>query len=156
MAKEIPLDKGQVAIVDDEDFEWLSKLKWHAAWSPTTKSYRAVTAGLANIPGNSANIGMPKLITGAAITDHADHDTLNNTRANLRPCTSSQNAANRRNTGRNKTGVKGVFKSRNKFRVRLGVNGVRHNGGTFNTVEEAAEAYKKIAIKYFGEFAKAE
>ncbi len=28
--KEIPLDNGQSAIVDDEDYEWLSAYSWYA------------------------------------------------------------------------------------------------------------------------------
>jgi hypothetical protein len=29
--KQITLTKGQFAIVDDEDYEWLSQWKWHVA-----------------------------------------------------------------------------------------------------------------------------
>jgi hypothetical protein len=29
MTKEIPLTKGYVALVDDDDFDWLSQFKWH-------------------------------------------------------------------------------------------------------------------------------
>jgi hypothetical protein len=28
--KEIPLTQGKAAIVDDEDYGWLSQYKWHA------------------------------------------------------------------------------------------------------------------------------
>ncbi len=32
--KEIPLDNGQFAKVDDEDYEWLSQYKWYAYYDP--------------------------------------------------------------------------------------------------------------------------
>jgi len=32
--KEIPLDNGQSAKVDDEDYEWLSQYKWYAYDDP--------------------------------------------------------------------------------------------------------------------------
>ena len=28
--KEIPLTQGQVALIDDDDYEWASQYKWHA------------------------------------------------------------------------------------------------------------------------------
>ncbi len=34
--KTISLTRGLVAIVDDEDFEFLSQWKWHAAKQPNT------------------------------------------------------------------------------------------------------------------------
>lgn len=37
----IPLSKGQVAIVDVEDYERLAKYKWHAGWNPHTNSFYA-------------------------------------------------------------------------------------------------------------------
>jgi len=30
MAKEIPLSQGRVAIVDDDDYAWISQWKWYA------------------------------------------------------------------------------------------------------------------------------
>ena len=41
--KEIPLDNGQKAIVDDEDYEWLSQYKWYAHYDPARKMTYAAT-----------------------------------------------------------------------------------------------------------------
>jgi len=32
--KEIPLDNGQAAFVDDEDYEWLNAYSWYAYYDP--------------------------------------------------------------------------------------------------------------------------
>lgn len=40
--KEIPLTQGQVALVDDEDFERVNAFKWCAKWHSKTKSFYAV------------------------------------------------------------------------------------------------------------------
>jgi hypothetical protein len=40
---EIELTQGQVALIDDEDFELVSKYKWYARWDSHTESFYAVT-----------------------------------------------------------------------------------------------------------------
>jgi len=45
MSKTIELTQGQVAIVDDEDYEYLSQWNWQAAWQKNIKSFYAVRVG---------------------------------------------------------------------------------------------------------------
>lgn len=70
------------------------------------------------------------------MADHVDHDTLNNTRANLRVCTNSQNQQNRRGAAsHSSTGVRGVCKGK-RGRFRAFVQGSYL--GSFTTVDQAA------------------
>lgn len=88
--------------------------------------------------------------------DHRDRNGLNNTRANLRLATRSQNNANTKLRKQNKVGFKGVFKARKKFAAQIGVSGVQIHLGTFDTPELAHAAYLEAAKKYYGDFARGE
>lgn len=88
--------------------------------------------------------------------DHKDRNGLNNTRANLRIATQSQNSANSKVRSTNKLGVKGVYQQDGRYRANITVNGKRHDLGMFVTLEEARAAYMEAAKKYFGEFARGE
>jgi hypothetical protein len=87
--------------------------------------------------------------------DHIDHDKLNNRKSNLRGCNHSENGHNRLvNKNKASSQYKGVFKSRERWRARLKINGVSISGGCHDTEVEAALAYNSIAKHYCGDFAK--
>ena len=85
--------------------------------------------------------------------DHINHNPLDDRITNLRPCTHSENQANKRIQKNNTSGVKGVtwVKSRNRWQVAVG----RKGGfvGQYKTIEEAMEAYEKASRERFGDFA---
>jgi hypothetical protein len=94
-------------------------------------------------------------ITGAPKgfdVDHADGDSANNQRGNLRVCTHAQNMGNRRVNANNTSGFKGVsWKSRSgRWLARLAGKDV----GLFETKELAAAAYQRAALAKYGEFAR--
>lgn len=151
---EIPLTHGYVAIIDDEDAELVSGRKWHARKNQRGKVYAARKRRY-----QAAEL-MHRLIARAPKgmqVDHIDGNPLNNRRSNLRLCTATQNAWNRRQptvrSAFEKTGFRGLERSGNRWRVRITHYGKRVNVGSFRTPEEAAKAYDAKIIELRGEYA---
>jgi len=157
MSKEIQLTQGKVAIVDDEDYEWLSQWKWYAV-----KSYNMFYAvrNITKPGGKQTLILMHRVILGLEpgdpqLCDHKNHTGLDNRRDNLRICNNSQNHQNECLRRNHSSAFKGVSwrKSRNKWRALIGVDGKQKHLGYFNSEIEAVKAYDESAKIYFGEFA---
>jgi hypothetical protein len=101
MPKSIPLTQGKIAIVDDEDYDWLCQYKWHAIFHD--KWYAAT--GKKHILMHRILLGITdKTIWG----DHKDGDGLNNVRKNIRVTTPLQNGQNKKKFRTNKSGYRGV------------------------------------------------
>jgi hypothetical protein len=155
--KRIPLTQNQYAIVDDEDYALLSQHKWFAQWDPKTKSYRAART----LPFHNDKRGrqlMHRLIMGepkGRLVDHKNHDTLDNTRSNLRLCNNSQNSQNGRKQVNNRSGFRGVtwHKRDKKWAVNITLNGKQRALGYYSNKIEAAATYNAAAAELFGEFA---
>jgi hypothetical protein len=91
------------------------------------------------------------------LIDHKNVNPIDDRWDNLRPATHSQNVANTRRPRKfNKTGFKGVRLCHGRYRVSIRVDGRSFSGGYFDTPEEASEAYKRLAIRHHGEFARGE
>lgn len=149
--KQIRLTQGKVALVDDADFEWLSKRKWHAVRHPSGRTFYAGT-------------GAPRVFMHTEILgkfegkhpDHKDGNGLNNQRSNLRPATPSQNGANRRKQLKpSSSRFKGVtwHKRDRVWQVSIMVGGKAIFVGTFHSETEAAKEYNRRARFIFGHFA---
>ena len=153
--KRIKLTQGKFALVSDEDYEYLNQWKWFAHKGYTT--FYAIRHSL-TINKKRTLIYMHRVIAermGIKNPDHIDRNGLNNQRNNLRDSTRSQNNANRGLNKNNTSGYKGVCwnKQKQKWHARIRVNYKYVQLGLFDNIKDAARAYNKAALKYFGEFA---
>ena len=152
--KEIQLTQGKVALVDDEDFEWLNQWKWGV-----DKDSYAMREGPRNGEYRTT-LKMHRLIAGlikgdGMCVDHINGNKLDNRRENLRVCSRSENQHNQRLSKANTSGFKGVHfhKATRKWMARIKISSKIKYIGTFDTPEAAHEAYCKSAIALHGEFA---
>lgn len=145
--KSILLTKNYEAKVDDEDFVWLSKYRWHY-----DRGYAARTIHDKGIEYMHRMINKtPKGLS----TDHVNGDRLDNRKNNLRSCTQTLNNANSKLRRSNTSGYKGVVwhKKDTKWQAQLTKHNKLHYLGQFTDKIEAAKAYNRAAIQHFGEFA---
>lgn len=149
---EIPLDRGKVALIDDADFAMVSGFKWYAHQA-STKVWYAYRSRSKNITERFLHRVLTGVPRGIRI-DHKDGDGLNCQRSNLRIATCSQNGFNRDLQRNNKTGFRGVYKAKEKFRAQIRINRQALALGYFDTAEQAARAYDTKALEMAGEFAR--
>jgi hypothetical protein len=163
-------NKGSyVALVDDEDFEYLNQFRWHVVEG--RKDFRV--ARNVSIEGNlQKRIYMARFIMNPdnkLVVDHIDHNPLNNQRNNLRVCTRNQNIQNKSACGVSKylgvsrivshckniskDGSEHISYARPKFQAGVYFNNKVNYLGRYETEEEAAMAYDKKAKEIFGEYA---
>jgi hypothetical protein len=157
--KEIPLTKGQVAIVDAADYEWLSKFKWYATKSTGTSYYATRIEYVGK--GKSKTYYMHRDILKPKSDERIDHinlDKLDNRKVNLRICSHQQNCFN--TLGKNRLNkvtskYKGVsyYARERKYVAEIRPDGKKIVLGYFENEIDAATVYNAAAQIYFGEFA---
>ena len=94
--KEIPLAQGKVALVDDEDFEEMSKVTWHLV-----KSHNTCYAHGYIKHSSKKMVYMHRLILKTPEdmdTDHINGNGLDNRKENLRVVTHCENQRNIHNS----------------------------------------------------------
>ena len=140
-------------VIDDDDYARISSLSWYPSIRPgrTTVYFRHSVS-------SKKKIWLHRFILNIdseekRLVDHISGDTFDNRKCNLRLC---NNRENTRHTGKritNKSGYKGVYKDKNKWRSCIRVNEKTMNLGTFSSPELAYAEYCKAALQYFGEYA---
>jgi len=150
--KEIQLTRGKVALVDDDDYEALSKHRWCAdrhrnTWYAVRRKSK---------PEGLVRVYMHReLVVADGDIDHVDRNGLNNQRHNLRPCTRSQNMKNCTKKAGATSRYVGVYKMRGKHhekRKKKWAADIRrgnktHRIGYYDTEIEAAIARERAVLE---------
>ena len=143
----IPLGDGDYAYVDAADYDWLRRWNWH------------LDGGYAARQEKGSKIFMHRQIMQPPeemVVHHRDDNKTNNCRRNLCVCTHTENTRSRRKDSGSFSVFKGVTydKRRNKWEARCRYNGKSHLLGYFDVEVDAARAYDRAAVEWFGEFAR--
>lgn len=138
----IYLSRGEFAIVDKADYEWLNQWKW--TYHSQGYAHRVTWPDRQCILMHRLIMDTPK----GMHTDHANGNRLDNRRKNLRVCNVSENFANRN--------VKGVYwaKRDKRWQAKIYFYGNHIHLGYFKNRKEAIEIYNNVKAQLHGEFAK--
>lgn len=143
----LELAGGKHAIVDVDDFDYLSQWRW-----------RVKSSGYAVAEIDGKAVRMHRLVNktpDGLVTDHINGNKLDNRKSNLRTVTQAKNLMNRRGNKISTSPFKGVSwdKGNNRWVAQIKYGGKCRHLGSFKDEISAALAYNSAAVKYFGEYA---
>jgi hypothetical protein len=138
--------RGIFAVVDDVDFEEVSKYNWYL-----------VGRSVRRLDSERGWVSMPRSLLDAPdgmVVDHINHNTLDNRRSNLRVCLQSENIKNCRIRKDNRSGFKGVdwYPKYKKWRARIQSDKKPVLLGYFDDPKLAHLAYVTAAYKFHKDF----
>jgi hypothetical protein len=148
--EEIKLTRGFVALVDDEDYEYINQWKWCVT---ECKGRRYATRAYKE-NGKNHYLFLHRVIMQTPINlvvDHMDHNGLNCQKHNMRNCTRKQNLQNKLPQKNSSSKYLGVSYSKEMKKFRADINDVFL--GYFPDELDAAKAYDAKALETYGEYA---
>lgn len=144
MSEHVLVGRNHTAVIDDEDFALVSKYSWWIQRNETTDVVYAVREERLS-DGTRRVYRMHREILGlthgdGVMVDHINRNGLDNRRANLRIADKRTNALNSKVRTDSLSGVTGVAPLRGRWRAYVYRDGAQTHIGTYDTVEEAANA----------------
>lgn len=150
----LPLTGEKVSIIDFEDFEQFGRTKWRLCKS-IDSGYACRTL---SVNGKTKTDFLHRAICGSPSgldVDHINGNGLDNRRCNLRVCSRSENLMNQKISKANKTGVKGVHRTKSGvFVAQIKKNGKGIYLGRFDLLNDAALARIAAEKEMFGQFSR--
>lgn len=152
--------KHGTILIPLDTYQWIKENKMYITVNtkPTTRGiYKAVIVCKKEKGKLIFRKPLARIVLDAPPQKHVDHisgDTLDNRRENLRLVTNKENVRNSAKAANKLSRFKGVYKMKNKFHALVICDAKRYRISPFNTEEEAALAYNKLAKLLFGEFAR--
>ena len=151
MVKLVPLTKEKFAIVDEEDFERITRYKWLFDRGYARRRFER--------NGIQHCMHMHREILQAPEgfeVDHINGNCLDNRKTNLRIVTHRRNMHNMASHKDSSSKFRGVYwnKKEQKWAAQICLDGKRRHIGLFVSEFEAAKAYNREAIRLFGEYAR--
>ncbi len=152
MTRKIELTRGFEAIIDDEDFDRVSKYKWRAN---VTESGTYAVTWMRRTGGKGRHVYLHRFLLGfpaGSLIGFANGNRLDCRRENLKFTTRSKSQINRSRSLSNQNGFKGVslVKKTNKYKAYIRYRGVLIHLGMFDTANDAALAYNEKAVELYG------
>jgi len=154
--KEIKLTRGEVALVDDQDYDYLMLFKWYASKEHNTYYARS---NVRIAVGKWVGIKMHQLVLDRMfgyeennlIPDHKDRNGLNNQRTNLRLVSHTISCHNRDSWA--KSNYRGVHWHilKERWVSHISFGGETKHLGYFDSKIDAAKAYDKEAKEVYGD-----
>ena len=155
---------GYKVLIDDVDYDKVKTHKWfvnHSSRDLRNKVY--FIANRRDETGKIRTIQLHRVLmnleTGSGgIVDHANGNTLDNRRCNLRVCTIQENTRNQKRGKKNTSGYKGVSwnKERQKWYATIKTSDKCLFLGRYDDIKDAYNAYCEASKKYHGEFGRTE
>jgi len=150
MYKKILITRGQIVIVDEQDYQELSQYRWYLI-----DGFAARTIKKDN---KRTTIYMHRVIMDAPIgisVYHINHNKLDNQRENLRLVKGSARM-HRRPSVKHSSKYRGVYwcKDKRKWIAEIKVYKKQIRLGRFEVEKDAAVAYDEAARKYYGSLAR--